>query len=290
MDDYVIITDSGCDLPAELVQALGIVVLPLNFRLNGKTYKNYLDGRNLSFNEFYLHIRGGTSCTTNPVSPVDFSAAAEPYLQNEQDVLFVCLSSGLSTTWNAAASAAKDLAAHYPQRAIRVVDSLSASLGEGLLVYYAAQKRKTGASLAETADWLEQNKLRLCHWYVLDDLQYLQHRRQVNPLSAFFGTLAETKLLTRMDSNGHLVCTGKVRGKRSALDTLVSRVEQSAVELPTQTIFISHADAARSAAYVSRQIQQRLGVKKILTGFIGPSIGVHTGPGAVAVFFLGNER
>lgn len=290
MNDYVILTDSSCDLPADLVQALKIVILPLTFRLNGKDYKNFLDGSNLSFREFYLHIRNGESCVTNAVNIEEYKAAVEPFLQEGKDVLCICFSSGLSATWNAAKIACTDLASHYPERTIEVVDSLSASLGQGLLVYYAAQKRKAGESLDSVTNWLEQNKLHLCHWFTVDDLQYLKRGGRISTATAVLGTMMGMKPVMHMDESGHLAGVSKVRGRRASLDALVNHMEQTAVDPKDQVVFISHADAYTDAKYVAKQVKTHLGVKKVLINFVGPVIGAHAGPGTVALFFLGTER
>lgn len=290
MNDYVIITDSSCDLPAELAQALGIMVLPLTFRLNGTDYKNVLDGSNLSFEEFYLHIRNGVSCTTNAVNVEDYKVAIEPILQSGKDVLCICFSSGLSATWNAAKVACEDLASKYPQRALRVVDTLAASLGQGLLVYYAAQKQKRGESLQTVTDWLEQNKLHLCHWFTVDDLQHLKRGGRINSATALFGTMLGIKPVMHMDNEGHLINVSKARGRRAALDALVDHMEQTAIDPQTQIVFISHADSRQDAEYVAKQVKKRLSVKEVVINFVGPVIGAHAGPGTIALFFLGNER
>ncbi|QNO17949.1 DegV family protein [Caproicibacterium amylolyticum] len=290
MNDYVIITDSSCDLPAELAQALNITVLPLTFRLNNTDYKNLLDGSNMSFEEFYLHIRDGIPCTTNAVNVEDFKAAVEPVLRSGKDVLCICFSSGLSATWNAAKLACEDISAQYPQRTLRVVDTLAASLGEGLLVYYAAQKQKAGESLQEVTDWLEQNKLHLCHWFTVDDLQHLKRGGRISSATALFGTMLGIKPVMHMDNEGHLINVSKARGRRSALDALVDHMEQTAIDPKNQIVFISHADSRQDAEYVARQVKKRLNVKEVLINFVGPVIGAHAGPGTIALFFLGKER
>ncbi|WOC32159.1 MULTISPECIES: DegV family protein [Caproicibacterium] len=290
MSDFVILTDSSCDLPAELAQALHVTVLPLTFRLNGKEYKNLLDGSNLSFEEFYLHIRSGVPCTTNAVNVEDFKAAIELILQSGKDVLCVCFSSGLSATYNAAKIACEELAPQYPQRQLRAVDTLAASLGQGLLVYYAAQKQKKGESLQAVADWLEENKLHLCHWFTVDDLQHLKRGGRISSATALFGTMLGIKPVMHMDNDGHLVNVSKARGRRAALDALVDHMEQTALQPQQQVVFISHADSRADAEYVAQQIKERIGVKEVLINYVGPVIGAHAGPGTIALFFLGTER
>ena len=286
MNDYAIITDSGCDLPAELAQALSVTVLPLTFRLGQRQFRNLLDGSDLTFEEFYLHLRGGIPCTTRALSVHECRAAALPVLQSGRDVLFLCLSSGLSAGWNAAQAACQQLAAEFPARTLRAVDSLSASLGLGLLVYFAAQRRRTGATLTEVADWLEQLRPRLRQWITVDDAHFLQRSGHLSSGTALLDTMLNKKPLLYLDRAGHLASAGKVHGRQAALDALVQHVIQEASGSENQVVFISHADARRDAALLARRLRQSSGIHKILINSIGPVVGAHTGPGTVAVFYL----
>lgn len=290
MEDYVIFTDSSCDLPAELAKELGLVVLPLSFRLNGKDYRNKLDGSEMPFGEFYRHIRAGEPCTTAAVNVDAFVNAMEPALQSGKDVLAVAMSSGLSNTYNAAKMACDELAAKYPERKLFAVDTLAASLGEGMLVALAAQKKREGSTVEEVRDWLEQNKLHLCHWFTVDDLNHLKRGGRVSGATALIGTMLNIKPVLHVDDEGHLIGVGKVRGRRASLDALVDHMAETVTNPAQQTIYISHGDTLEDAEYVAAQAKERLGVRDAVINYVGPVIGTHSGPGTIALFFLGTYR
>lgn len=290
MSEYAIVTDSSCDLPAFLARDLQLTVLPLTFHLDGHDYQNLLDGSEMSFEEFYLHIREGKSCTTSGVNPEAFARAMEPLLQQGMDVLCVCFSSALSNTCDSARQACAELAPKYPERTLRVVDTLAASLGEGLLVYHAARQRQAGRTLAEVYNWLEAQKLHLCHWFTVEDLGYLRRGGRISGATAFFGTMLQIKPVLHMDNKGCLVNVSKARGRRASLDALVDRMADSAVHPQEQTVFISHGDCLPDAEYVANQVKKRLGVQDVRIGFVGPVIGAHSGPGTIALFFFGASR
>lgn len=290
MQDFSIVTDSSCDLPPRMAQQMGLTVLPLTFRLQGRDYQNWLDGREMSFEEFYLHIRQGEPCTTSAVNVERFTAGIEALLRRGQDVLCICFSSGLSNTYNAARMACASLAPRYPGRTLRVVDTLAASLGQGLLIWHAARLRGEGMDAGAVADWIEENKLHLCHWFTVDDLNYLRRGGRISGATALLGTMLNIKPVLHMDNAGHLVSVGKARGRRRALDALVSHMAQTAIEPEKQMVFISHCDARQDAAYVAQAVREKLGVPQTVLNFVGPVIGAHAGPGTVALFFLGTER
>lgn len=290
MEDYVIVTDSSCDLPAGLAEELGLVVLPLSFHLNGKEYRNLLDGGEMPFGEFYKHIRAGEPCTTAAVNVDAFVGAMEPELKAGRDVLAVAMSSGLSNTYNAARMACTELAEKYPERKLFAVDTLAASLGEGMLVALAAQKKREGKSIAEVRDWLEENKLHLCHWFTVDDLGHLKRGGRVSGATALIGTMLNIKPVLHVDDEGHLIPMGKVRGRRASLNALLDHMEETAVDPEEQTVYISHGDAREDAEYVAAETKRRFGVKDTVINYIGPVIGTHSGPGTLALFFLGTHR
>ena len=290
MNDYVIITDSSCDLTAEMAQELELTVLPLAFNLTGKEYHNYLDGREISFQDFYQHIRDGESCTTSAVNMEAFASAMEPVLQSDKDVLCIAFSSGLSNTYNAAKLACEELAPKYPERKIYAVDTLCASLGEGLLVYLAVQEKRKGKNIVELRDWLEENKLHLCHWFTVEDLNHLKRGGRVSAATALIGTMLNIKPVLHVDDAGHLINVGKARGRRPSLSALVDHMEETAIDPSSQVVFISHGDSQEDANFVAKEVKRRLGVKTVITNYVGPVIGAHSGPGTIALFFLGTHR
>lgn len=290
MSDYVILTDSSADLSAELVKELDVRVLPLSFTLEGKTYHNYPDNREISPQEVYHRLRGGAMCTTSAVNIADYTKELEPLLQAGQDVLMLVFSSGLSATYQSARAAAEELAEQYPERKIFAVDTLCASLGQGLLVWHVAQQKRAGKSIEEARDWAEANKLKLCHWFTVDDLHFLKRGGRINAATAVVGTMLHIKPVLHVDDEGHLISMGKARGRAASLMALVDEMEKTAIDPANQTVFISHGDCLAEAQTVAEEVKRRFGVKTVVINYVGPVIGAHSGPGTMALFFLGTRR
>ena len=292
MSEYVIVTDSSADLSAELVEQLELSILPLAFILKGKTYRDYPDRREMPIGDIYTSLREGEMVTTAAVNVAEYQAHLEPILAAGKDVLVLAFSSGLSTTCNSARIAAQELAEAYPERKILVVDTLCASLGQGLLVWYAARMRQSGKSIEEVRDWAEANKLHLCHWFTVDDLHFLKRGGRVSAATAVVGTMLQIKPVLHVDNEGHLINMAKARGRKAALKALVDHMEQTAIDPAGQTVFISHGDCLEDAQFVAQEVSQRFGIplERIVLNEIGPVIGAHAGPGTVALFFLGKER
>lgn len=287
---YRIITDSTGDLTPELVRSLDVTVIPMEFTVDGKSYRNYPDGHEMSAKDFYDLLRAGKTSTTAQINSHEFAQWAEPILQAGEDLLYIAFSSGLSGTFQSAYLAKQELAEKYPQRKICVVDSLCASMGEGLLVYYAAKMQQSGKSIEEVSQWLQDNKLHLCHWFTVDDLNHLKRGGRVSSAAALFGTMLGIKPVLHVDDAGHLIPVAKIRGRRQSLDALVSHMEATAINPEDQVIFISHGDCEKDAQYVADKIRAKWDVKDIIINEIGPVIGTHSGPGTVALFFLGSKR
>ncbi len=290
MNDYLIITDSSCDLPDSLVQELELTVLPLAFIMDGRTYRNWPDNREMSPGEFYNKQREGLMATTNAVNVGEASDAMEAVLKQDKDVLVLGFSSGLSTTYNSFKIAADELAEKYPSRRIYTVDTLCASLGQGMLVYQAAKLRQAGKSMEEVRDWVEANKLRQCHYFTVNDLFFLKKGGRVSAATAVVGTMLQIKPILHVDDEGHLINVAKARGRKASLTALVDKVGELAEDPAGQTMFISNSDCAEDAQYVADEIKKRYGTKEIIINSIGPVIGAHTGPGCVALFFMGKHR
>ena len=290
MRDYCIVTDSTCDLPANIVTDLGITVIPMEFQLDGTTYLNYPDGRDYDFHAFYDALRAGKASTTSQVNYQTFLDTFTPILESGRDILYLAFSSGLSGTYNGSVIAANDLMEKYPASKVISVDTLAASVGEGLLVYAAAKKREEGLSLDELAQWVTDNRLHLCHWFTVDDLNHLKRGGRVSPAVAIIGTALGIKPVMHVDDEGHLIPVSKVRGRRKSLDALVEHMAETCDKPESQTIFIGHGDSKEDAEYVAKLVRQKFKVKNIILNYIGPVIGSHSGPGTLALFFFGTHR
>lgn len=290
MSEYIIITDSSADLDQAKVDQLGIRVAPLSLTLGDKTYHDWPDRRELDPKELYARLRAGEVATTSAVNVSDAREAIEPCLKEGKDVLFLAFSSGLSSSCQSAQLAAAELAEEYPERKCVVVDTLCASLGQGLLVYLTARKRQAGATLEEARDYAEATKLHLCHWFTVDDLQFLKRGGRISAATAMLGTMLSIKPVLHVDNAGHLISISKARGRQAAIKAMVDRAAQSAIEPAGQTMFICHGDCIEDAEYLAGLARERLGVTDIHIGYTGPVIGSHSGPGTLALFFLGEER
>jgi len=290
MGEYVILTDSSADLTAELVAELGVEVIPLSFTMEDKTYFNYPDNRDIDPADFYARLRGGAMATTAAVNVADYTEAIEPILKQGKDVLVLAFSSGLSATCHSAQIAAGELMEQYPGRKVYVVDTLCASLGQGLLVWYAANLKKQGKTMEEVRDWTEEHKLNLCHWFTVDDLHFLKRGGRISAATAVLGTMLSIKPVMHVDNEGHLIKVGTARGRNASLKVLVDHMEQTVLDLKGQSIFISHGDCLADAQKVADDIRARFGVEDIVINYVGPVIGAHSGPGTVALFFMGSER
>lgn len=290
MREFVLFTDSCADLDPKMYQDLEVECQPLSFNLDGTTYVNWPDGRDISFADFYAKLRAGGSSSTSQVNTVQFMDTFRPTLDSGKDLLYIAFSSGLSGTVNSAKLAADDLAAEYPGAKIMVVDSLAASLGQGLLVWHAVQQKRQGKTIEEVAAWLEGNKLNLAHWFTVDDLNFLKRGGRLSGAAALFGTMLNIKPVLHVDNDGHLIAMEKVRGRKQSLDALVKHMEDAAIKPAGQMVFISHGDAKEEAEYVAEEVKRRLGVTDVYLNYIGPVIGSHSGPSTMALFFVATHR
>lgn len=290
MRDFVIFTDSCCDMTAQMAEELGLVVLPLSLEMGGRTYRNWLDGRDIAFADFYARIRSGETATTSAANVSQFDEAMRKVLAAGKDILCINFSSALSTTYQSAAIAADELRNEFPEAKIFVVDSLCASLGQGLLVYLCAQEQRKGRTIEEVRDFAESTKGKVCHWFTVDDLNHLKRGGRINAATALFGTMLSIKPVMHVDDGGHLTPVGKARGRRASLLALVDHMEQTAIDPQHQTIFISHGDCTEDARFVAEEITRRFGITNIHINYVGPVIGNHSGPGTMALFFLGEPR
>ena len=287
MYDFKIITDSGCDLSAEGYARLDVHCVPLSVEFKGQVNDDRNDD---SLKDFYNGLREGEHARTSAVNPETWKDAMVPYLKEGKDVLVMTFSSGLSTTAQSAMIAADELGDKFPERKILVCDTLCASMGQGLLVWYACHRRDEGASLEEVFAWVEENKQNLCHWFTVDDLFYLKRGGRISGATALVGTMLNIKPVLHVDDEGHLVSVSKCRGRKAALNALVKKLETDGLPSENETIFISHGDCLEDAQYVADQVKALYGVKTVVIGYVGAVIGSHSGPGTVALFFLGKHR
>ena len=290
MSNFVILTDSSADLGDDLVRQLDVQVLPLSFTLEQQTYHNYPDNREMEPHAFYQKLRDGAVATTSAVNVSQYTEFLEPLLQAGQDVLILAFSSGLSATYSSSVIAVQELAEKYPERKLYTVDTLCASLGQGLLVYLAARERDSGKTIEEVRDWAEANKLSICHQFTVDDLHFLKRGGRISATTAVVGSMLQIKPVLHVDDEGHLINIAKARGRQASLKALVDKMEKTAIDPAHQTVFISHGDCLEDAQMVADLVKERLGVPEVYLNPIGPVIGAHAGPGTVALFYVGTER
>ncbi len=290
MMSYRITTDSTSDLPYQFYEENGIEVIGLSFLLDGQEYNESKDIK-MSSKEFYDLLRSGKTATTMQVNTFEFVEFVEPFLAAGEDVLHVAFSSGLSGTYESSMRGAQELAEKYPDRTLIIIDTLAASMGEGLLVNYAIENRKNGMSIRENADWLEENKLHLCHWFTVDDLMHLHRGGRVSKASAIFGSLLGIKPVLHVDNEGHLILVSKSRGRAASIDALVNKLKETANDdITDQIVFISHGDCLEDAELLEEKIRNTVGTSRFIISNVGAVIGSHSGPGTLALFFLGKQR
>ena len=292
MRDYCIMTDSCCDLSQQEVDALGLTVLPLSYTMEGRTYHNTPDHADMSPEAFFDRIAQGAECTTAAANVGQFEEAMREILESGRDILCICFSSALSTTYQSACIAAEELRGGYPDAKIVVIDSLSASRGQGMLLYRTVQQRRASRCNIETLAAYVRGILQTqCHWFIVDDLSHLKRGGRVSATAALVGTMLGIKPVMHTDSEGRLIPVSKARGTKAALRALVDKVEELGVEpAQNQPLFICHANCPDSVDYVKALLKERFGVTDVRAEFIGPVIGAHTGCGTLGLFFVGRER
>lgn len=283
---YKMITDSACDLPQSMLQVLDINTVPLHVLFRGKNMPDSVE----DVRDIYNGLRSGENAQTSAVNPEAWATAMESALIAENDVLVLAFSSGLSTTYQSAVIAAEELQEKYPQRSIRVIDTRCAALGQGLLVWYACQKRDEGLSLEELASWVEENKLHLCHWFTVDDLMFLKRGGRISGATAVMGTMLKIKPVLCMDDDGKLATVSKSRGRKAAMEALVQKMVETGGNYDNSTVFICHGDCPEDAKKLKQMVQDTCGQREVMIGNLGAVIGSHAGPGTLALFFMGEKR
>lgn len=289
-NDYVIITDSTSDLPIDIINTLGIYVLPMPFTLGDVNYMHHPDDRELEINEFYERLRLGEKSTTTLINSQSYIEYFEPIVKAEKHILYISFSSALSGSYVSSLLAAKELMEKYSKSKIICLDSKAASLGEGLLVYSAAMKKEEGFELEELGEWIINNRSQLCHWFTVDDLNYLKRGGRVTAMSAAVGTALNVKPILHVDDEGYLKLIDKVRGRKKSLKSLVDHMIETCVNPEEQTIFIGHGDNLNDAELLVGLIKDKINVKNVIINNIGPIIGTHSGPDTIALFFFGSKR
>ncbi len=285
MKDYIITVNSTVDLPKEWLRKVPIV--PLKYTIDGETYED-MDG--LSAKEFFGKLRDGKMAATSQVNPGEAKEALKPFLEEGKDILHLAFSSALSGTCNSMRIAAEELMEEYPQQKMIVVDTLCACLGEGLLLYYALKRKSEGFSMEETAKWVEENKLHVCHNVTIDDLEHLHRGGRISKTVAVLGGMVKIKPMIHMDDKGALQVIGKERGRRKSLNKIVDTAVKQSKGWENDIIMITHGDCEEDARYVEELVREKMGIDQILVNNIGTVIGSHTGPGVVAVFCMGDKR
>lgn len=286
MSDYIIMTDSACDIDAVLLEKWGVRAVSLTFRFSSedKDYKN----EDISPKEFYQKMREGESCKTSAINMETFKDAFREQLSAGYDVLYLGFSSGLSNTYNAGRLAAEELLEENHDRRVIVIDTLCASAGQGLLLKLAVDKKAAGATIEECARYTKERIPELCHWFTVDDLKYLKRGGRVSPTAAFFGGMLNIKPVMHVDDEGHLIPVEKVRGRKAALRTIADKYAELAID-KSGTVFISHGDCDDDVAAIKALLEEQ-GAKVEVITYVGPVIGAHSGPGTLAVFYLGKNR
>ena len=287
MANYRIITDSACDLWADLIKELDITVVPLTLNFRGESREDSVES---GMGEFFDALRAGEAATTSAVNPDRWAQAMEPVLAAGEDVLVIAFSSGLSTTYQSAEIAAGELREKYPERTVCVVDSRCASLGQGLLVWYACKKRDAGMDIRQLAQWLDENRFHLCHWFTVDDLMYLKRGGRISATTAVVGTMLKIKPVLHMDDAGHLINMSKARGRKASINALADKMGELGLPGENDTVFICQGDCLEDAHHVADRVREKFGAREFYFNDIGPVIGSHTGCGCVSIFFLGERR
>ena len=290
MNDYVIVTDSTSNLPEDMIDRYDIRILSLNYYVDGVEHKGYTKGERLNLAPFYAMMREKKEITTSLVSVGDAYKLLEEIFKAGMDYLYIGFSSGLSGTFHAVSMVTEELKEKYPKRKGYAVDSRAAALGEGLLVHYAVQNRENGMAIEDNAEWILNNRNNLCHWFTVDDLFFLKRGGRISAATAVVGTALSIKPVLHVDDDGHLIPMENVRGRKKSLDALVSHMQESIVEPDKQSIYISHGDCLKDAQYVADKVKKLYNVKEIVIRLLDPVIAAHSGPGTVALFFMGDRK
>ncbi len=289
MRDYVIVSDATLDLPYSIIEEYGIRVIPMGVDIDNVAYNYHPDEKELKIDEFYEKLKAGADAHTTQITPIVFTEYFKNILDEGLDLIYIGFSSGLSSTYNAAQLVMEELVKEYPDRKIYCIDSKCASIGEGLLVYHAALQKRNGLTIDELKDWVENHKYDSRHWFTVKDLFYLKKGGRVTSVEAVLGTALRIRPVLSTDENGKLVVVSKIRGSKAETEFLINRMVKEGVDLKSQTVIVGHSDNLEQAKKLAEEIKSLNVVKDVIISQIGPVIGTHTGPGMLALVFMGKK-
>ena len=290
MRNYVIVSDATLDLPYSLIEEYDIRVIPMGVDINDVAYNYHPDERELSIEEFYIKLRAGANTHTTQITPIVYTEYFKDILNKEQDIIYIGFSSGLSSTYSVAQLIVEELAKEYTDRKIYCIDSKCASIGEGLLVLHAAMLKKDGMNIDELRIWVEENKYNSRHWFTVGDLFHLKRGGRVSQIEAVIGTALRIRPVLSTDDDGKLVVVSKIRGSKAEIEYLISKMLMEGSSLSSQTVIVGHADNIEQARVLEEQIRSKNVVKDVIVAQIGPIIGTHTGPGMLALVYMGRKQ
>lgn len=290
MSSFSIVADTGCDMPAALAEKLGITAVPLKVIIGGKTIASSLSKLDIGNNSFYDLLRNGVDVKTASPSIDDFIRYFKKQLDRGKDILYIGFSSGLSGSYNVGCIAAEELREEYPERKILTVDSLNGSMGVSLLIHYCVQKQREGATLEETFEYAESIKMNVCTWITLDDLHHIKKGGRISPTAAVIGSVMNIKPVLKVNNSGKIDVVYKARGRKLAIAKLVEQMGQHYYPDGNDIVFINHADCQEDADLLARSITKNYGITDFVISDIGPVLGTHSGPGGLALYFIGDER
>lgn len=284
--EYQLFCDATNDLPAEVIDELDVKIIPMEVVLDGKSYKYDMYEKELSCATFYEQLREGKLSSTSQINPVIYEELFRPVLEDGKDIFYLCFTSGLSGTYQASLIARETLLEDFPDRKIICIDSLCASIGEGILLYHVAKLRLDGMGMEELEAWTMEHRLETAHWFTVDDLFHLKRGGRLSTVEAVLGTALKIKPILSVDEEGKLFVESKVRGTKKCMEYLVSKLEEEAGHLPKQTVIIGNGDNMEQAKALEKILRERDLVKDVIIANIGPVIGTHTGPGMLALVFM----
>ncbi|NLX61162.1 MAG: DegV family protein [Tissierellia bacterium] len=287
--ETVIVTDSSCDLSADYIKESGIQVIPFTYNLDGVDYEDDF-GQTLTYKEFYERIREGSRSTTSQITTYTFEKVFKDLSQEGKSIIYIGFSSALSATFNNALMAKNNLVEEDPYIDLTIIDSKSASVGLGAIVYYAAEMLKEGKSKDEIVEWVENNKLKVYHQFTVDSLEHLKRGGRLSATAAAVGTLLDIKPFLIVDDEGKLEVVKKIRGRKRSIKTLLETLKANIVNPEEQTIFINHGDCLEDAEKLKEMLLKEVKVKDVMINYVGPIIGTHTGPGMLCMVFMGKDR
>lgn len=287
---FEIITDSSANLTDSIIDKYDLKIISLSYFIGEEEYLSYKKGVKTDYSEFYARIRKKEEARTSLANYEECMRVLRPIAESGKDILYIGFSSALSGTFQNVSNCMHELKLQYPDQKLLCVDSLSASMGEGLLVYHALELAQRGATIEETLEWVENHKMNICQWFTVDDLFFLKRGGRLSGAAALAGSLLEIKPILHIDEEGKLVMAGKAKGRKKSLHALIERMEETVVKIKPQKIFIAHGDCQEDAQYLADGIKERLGHEDIEINYVDPVIGVHSGPGTIALFYYGKNR